>query len=1160
MKLLSIPKPKLLNFKFGSKKTMNILIIVLWAIILLWIWMLGTDFEIFQLKPFESLLHRWLITLISIVCLLGWLTIVLIRKLKHLHSLQLQIKKEQKDPIQVEVNQQSRYLSRWLLHLNKQLIVKSFRYKLPWYLVIGHVNSGKTTFLKEGCKLNELYSPEISQLVHCWLNENAVIVESDGVLFEQNASSTTPTLYERLWKGMLEWLVIERTRQPLNGIVLTIDIYQLSTFTKTERDNYITTLKARLDDISKIIDTYLPVYIVLTKLDLLYGFEAMYQALDKNQRDDILGITFLNNEQNWLNELDNFWQKWIAQLNSAIPAMMVNHVDISQRSQLFTFIRQAHGVKDYLFHVIDNCFLSLKEKSFFLRGVYLTSSKQKGQMEDLFVKSASSQYNLPEQIYPSWQVPLSHTYFTHKLLNSVLFNEPKLAGENKNYQHQARYQLYRWGAFSGAIACMILIGWQYYYTQNYRSGDAVLLKAQEYMHIPLPNQKDYWGNLQLPLLNPISAATLAYGDYHKRSKLFSDLGLYQGYKIGPYVENTYLNLLQQRFLPAIMNGLQRDLHKAPEGSEQKLAILRIMRMIEDESGRDIKMVTQYMLSRWSEEFNGQNELQSQLYKHLIYALNHIKWKTARANNNQIAINSYRPYQQSIQDAQIDLRRVPVYQRVYQNLRAQSKTALPVDLNIRNQIGSGFNAVFYPENEGLLYIPQLLTRAGLINYFIRQDDRLIQLTSLDSWVLEITRNVKYSEEDRKEIQHHITTLYLNDYISTWHAAYHNIHIKKFVNIPEAIYALEQITNGEQIFRRAIQLLKDNTSPKSSIVTNSSPDILNQRDYQLLNYLNHEFRQETSVIIEDNDQVSALQNIISKLSDMHRYLLAIQNSPSPGKAALQAVQLRVNNNGSDPIFEAQQLAKSLPMPLGRWVDELAQETWNTIMVEAIKSLEIEWNEKVVNPFKQYFADRYPFNSKAKLDVPLSEFERFFGYGGILDVFYQQNLKAFIENNLGIDKTGKPLIRQDILRQLKLAEKIRHTYFTQQGLGMQFSLQPLEMSGNRRRGLLNLDGQLVEYRHAGNNAVRLIWPNSMRDNIESRLSFIGGNKATTSLVYNGPWGLIRLINAGKLISIKNNTFDIRYDIDNSYIIYRIHIDESDNPFAGGLFSKFSLPSTLY
>lgn len=1166
MKLPSIPKPKLPGLpKLNAKKTMAFTIITFWALALVWMWSAGPTFELAGIKPFEPLSRRWLITLISIVGIMLWVMYLLFRRVKRLTGLQKQVKEEIKDPVQVEVNYQQRYLSRWLLRLQKQLITKDFRYRLPWYLVIGSPNSGKSTFLKEGCKLNELYSSEHAQSVHCWLNDQAVIIETDGVLFEQPTNNPLPSLYEKLWKNVLEWTVTERPRQPLNGIILTVDIYQLSTFTKNEKDSYISTLKTRLEDIVKTTHARLPVYIVLTKLDLLYGFEAMYQTLDKNQRDEIVGVTFATENANWRESLEEFWLKWVQQLNSAMPTMMLNNVDVSQRSQLFTFIRQVYGVKDYVDQLIDNCFFSLKKQPLILRGVYLTSSQQKGQMEDLFVKSAASQYNLPEQIYPSWQTPLSHTYFTQNLLDSLLFKETTLAGENENYRNHSNHQLYRVGALTAVAIVAVLSGWQYYYSHNYRSGEEVLLKAKEYMDIEIPDQKDFFGNLQLPLLNPIGDATLAYGDYHNRSKLFSDMGLYQGYKIGPYVENTYLKLLQQRFLPAIMNGLQAELDKAEDGSEQKLRVLRIMRMIEDESGLDKQMVIQYMLTRWSDAFNGQNQVQSQLHKHLSYALDHIKWKAARNNNDSIAIDSYLPFQQSITEAQVDLRRLPIYQRVYQNLHTQSRVALPINLNIRNQIGAGFDTVFQPENESLLQIPQLLTRAGLTGYFILQDDKLIQLTSLDSWVLEITANVHYSEADRQEIERQITTLYLNDYISTWHSAYNNIHIRKFTDIPDAIRALEQITSGEQVFRRALVLLKENTSPKESAIDDAAlintGNLLNQRDYQLLNYLSHEFKKETSVIIENNDQISALQNASMKVTELHRYLLAIQNSPSPGKAALQAVQFRVNNNGSDPIFEAQQIAKSIPAPLGRWVDELANEAWNVIMVEAIKSLEVEWNEKVVSQYKLYFADRYPFNPSAKLDVPLSEFERFFGYGGTLDSFYQQNLKAFIENNLGADKAGKPLIRQDVLKQLEQAEKIRQTYFTQQGLGIQFSLQPLEMSGNRRRGILNLDGQLVEYKHASSNAVRLIWPNSMRDNIESRLNLIGNAaRGNRTLVYTGPWGLIRLINSGKLTNVKNDTFDIRYDIDNGYIIYRVYIDESDNPFAGGLFSKFNLPSTLY
>ncbi|WP_036836290.1 ImcF-related family protein, partial [Photorhabdus temperata] len=90
--------------------------------------------------------------------------------------------------------------------------------------------------------------------------------------------------------------------------------------------------------------------------------------------------------------------------------------------------------------------------------------------------------------------------------------------------------------------------------------------------------------------------------YHQKG-LFADMGLYQGSDVGPYVENTYLQLLSQRFLPALMNGLLDDLNQAAKGSEEKLEVLRIMRMLEDRSGRNKSLVEQYMRERWSQVFN-----------------------------------------------------------------------------------------------------------------------------------------------------------------------------------------------------------------------------------------------------------------------------------------------------------------------------------------------------------------------------------------------------------------------------------------------------------------------------------------------------------------------------------------------------------------------------
>ncbi len=59
------------------------------------------------------------------------------------------------------------------------------------------------------------------------------------------------------------------------------------------------------------------------------------------------------------------------------------------------------------------------------------------------------------------------------------------------------------------------------------------------------------------------------------------MGLYQGRRIGPYVEQTYLQLLEQRYLPALFNGPVKEMNAAPAESEEKLAVLRVIRMLED---------------------------------------------------------------------------------------------------------------------------------------------------------------------------------------------------------------------------------------------------------------------------------------------------------------------------------------------------------------------------------------------------------------------------------------------------------------------------------------------------------------------------------------------------------------------------------------------------
>ena len=49
--------------------------------------------------------------------------------------------------------------------------------------------------------------------------------------------------------------------------------------------------------------------------------------------------------------------------------------------------------------------------------------------------------------------------------------------------------------------------WHHYYNQNWQSGVNVLAQAKAFMDVPPPQGTDEFGNLQLPLLNPVRDAT-----------------------------------------------------------------------------------------------------------------------------------------------------------------------------------------------------------------------------------------------------------------------------------------------------------------------------------------------------------------------------------------------------------------------------------------------------------------------------------------------------------------------------------------------------------------------------------------------------------------------------------------------------------------------------
>lgn len=73
----------------------------------------------------------------------------------------------------------------------------------------------------------------------------------------------------------------------------------------------------------------------------------------------------------------------------------------------------------------------------------------------------------------------------------------------------------------------------------------------------------------------------------------------------------------------------------------------------------------------------------------------------------------------------------------------------------------------------------------------------------------------------------------------------------------------------------------THSRASFLKNSLPKnggSLAEPDYQLLTRLGHEFAPENSTAVQ-KDKESTMQAVYQQLTELHRYLLAIQNAPVP-----------------------------------------------------------------------------------------------------------------------------------------------------------------------------------------------------------------------------------------------------------------------------------------
>jgi type VI secretion system protein ImpL len=165
-------------------------------------------------------------------------------------------------------------------------------------MFIGLPGSGKTTaLLNAGLtfplagKMGQASVRGVGGTRNCewWFADGAVLIDTAGRYTSQDSDAATDAA---AWETFLALLRKSRPRQPINGVLMTINIEDLLRQSPADRKEHALKLRTRLQELQSRLGVRPPIYVLVTKCDLIAGFNESFGELGREEREQVWGFSF----------------------------------------------------------------------------------------------------------------------------------------------------------------------------------------------------------------------------------------------------------------------------------------------------------------------------------------------------------------------------------------------------------------------------------------------------------------------------------------------------------------------------------------------------------------------------------------------------------------------------------------------------------------------------------------------------------------------------------------------------------------------------------------------------------------------------------------------------------------------------------------------------
>ncbi len=1087
-------------------------------------------------------------------------------------------------------------LNRALRVLSESKLARGVRksealYTLPWILLLGDSDSGKSEVLRQS-GLDFAYSTADSHksrqgaaIPGCdyWFTQEAVVLDLNGAIGTQEEEFD-------VFRGFLDQLKRARRERPIDSVVVTVSMREVLDQSPEQVELLASRLRRRFDEMIRRLGIRFPIYVLFTKCDQIDGFLEFFANFRSRDRGQVWGATISREQRKRMGVGEIFggeFDRLVSALLTYRLQLMAVEKDALRLPKIFAFPSRFATLKKKLEDFLGTLLqpTPYSERPMF-RGFYFVSAPGEagGREEEKPQALFEQKWDPSRRLEPRDDRPApARSYFLEMLFPRVIFADRPLVKASVGTRLRRRLWLDVTFFATLALCLVLLFGMIYSFDQNRSLIEATRLAALRVTD-PAWNGQRFSDLMALQQLRERVGELDRYQTEGPRWTL--RWGLYSGEDLAKSSRRVYFRRLRDVFIGPTAQALRQKLYAfstgsgTPPGYGEFYSYLKAYLMMAQPSHAEPSFLSNTLAPLWKSLVTADAE---------GIALDQLRFYAQQLSNNdpEFLMTSD---DRTVAMARSTLCQYPQIERIFARLRDEGNRKFQPYTLAQATGGKSLEYLISSHD-----VPGVFTEAGWSTYYKQAVGQASKEAVQDDWVLgSACGPLPSGQTSDADYQRLLLDKYFSEYCDEWQKFLGGISVRPLADLTEARAALDSFSRQDSALSRLLLSAAANTMLRKEPEKGGGIGSLVS---SALTAFGLSTRPPRADLVDPvADQFQPLHDLVTSPDGGKSPSLAMQYIAALGKvqvrmeslfgAGMQWDQVKAyidsiaNNLGSNEFQETQRLTSIIgrqcstrsTQPVGPLLEQPLRQAWAAMLRDAGSYLDGLWRTQISDSFKRDLESGFPFNQSGR-DLPLASLAQFLRpKDGSLDAFYEKELRMFLSQQ-GERYAPRPLLgnsqvafSSSFLEFMGRMNAVRYALFPpgMPDVVVSFDLTPDSTPGVTE-SLLQIDGQQLRYRNEAQAPVAVSWPSkSGAPQARLTISLQGTGERPATPPIEGEWALFRLLAQARIVAQSQTTYTVTWSLSGSDgtrrdVRYRLQARSIRNPFAADFFRGIVCPERV-